>query len=209
MGSAERELIMRSLLLLVIIIPVLGVRRFSPFLGFGEIFRKPFPWKIQPFIDLYGSKCPGSARRIEAKEPVPLPAEAEGNKLKLGELVALKPDQHPMEGTVYYNKDDESMIIVSKFFYPSPGPDAFFWAGEDSPGCDENSIRNSSYNLAPGVLGSSDYLSPQQPILPAYDGLQGDLVLRLPAGKTVRDLQWICVWCREYLQNFGKVKINL
>ena len=36
--------------------------------------------------------------RINAKEPVPLPAEAEVNKVKLGELVALKPEQHPMEG---------------------------------------------------------------------------------------------------------------
>ena len=49
------------------------------------------------------------------------------------------------------------MIIVSHFFYPSPGPDAFFWAGEDSPGCDENSIENSSYNMAPGKLASKSY----------------------------------------------------
>ena len=51
------------------------------------------------------------------------------------------------------------MIVVSDFFYPSPGPDAFFWAGEDSPGCDENSIENSSYNMAPGKLASKSYIS--------------------------------------------------
>ena len=59
-----------------------------------------------------------------------------------------------VSGTIYYNKDDESMIIVSGFYYPSPGPDAFFWAGEDSPGCNDNSIENGSYNMSPGTLGS-------------------------------------------------------
>ena len=75
-------------------------------------------------------------------------------KKKLGELVALKPEMHPMRGTIYYNKDDESMIIVSGFYYPSPGPDAFFWAGSDSPGCDEHSIDHHSYPMAPGKVGS-------------------------------------------------------
>ena len=49
------------------------------------------------------------------------------------------------------------MLIVSDFFYPSPGPDAFFWAGEDSPGCDENSVENNSYNLAPGKPGGKKH----------------------------------------------------
>ena len=60
-------------------------------------------------------------------------------------------------GTVSYSKDDLSKIVVSDFYYPSPGPDAFFWAGEDTPGCDEKSIENLSYNLTPGKLGSKFY----------------------------------------------------
>ena len=50
------------------------------------------------------------------------------------------------------------MLVVSDFFYPSPGPDAFFWAGEDHPGCNEKSIENNSYNLAPGKLGSKEHI---------------------------------------------------
>ena len=41
------------------------------------------------------------------------------------------------------------MLTVVKFKYPSPGPDAFFWAGETGQ-CDEKSVDNKSYNLVPG-----------------------------------------------------------
>ena len=34
------------------------------------------------------------------------------------------------------------------------GPDAFFWAGEDSPGCNDDSIGDTSYSLTPGEVGS-------------------------------------------------------
>ena len=48
------------------------------------------------------------------------------------------------------------MIIVSGFYYTQPGPDAFFWAGEDSPGCNEDSIEHNSYPMAPGQVGSME-----------------------------------------------------
>ena len=37
--------------------------------------------------------------RLEPKKQ-PIPAKSDVNKVKLGELVALKPEQHPMEGQV-------------------------------------------------------------------------------------------------------------
>ena len=59
-----------------------------------------------------------------------------------------------MKGSVYFNEDNESQIIVRGFYYPNAGPDAFFWAGEDLPSCSEESVNGRSYNLAPGHVGS-------------------------------------------------------
>ena len=36
------------------------------------------------------------------------------------------------------------------------------------------------------TFSGSDYYREEQPILPAYDGTQGDLVLTLPAGVSTR-----------------------
>ena len=38
----------------------------------------------------------------------------------------------------------------------------------------------------PPLLAATDYQSADQPILPAYDGTQGDLVLTLPPGANTR-----------------------
>ena len=35
-------------------------------------------------------------------------------------------------------------------------------------------------------VSGTDYHSKNQPILPPYDGEQSDIMMRLPAGKTVR-----------------------
>ena len=52
-----------------------------------------------------------------------------------------------------FRLDDPSVLTVADFRYTNPGPDAFFWAGEEG-GCDPASIDNKSYNLAPGRVGS-------------------------------------------------------
>ena len=52
-----------------------------------------------------------------------------------------------------FRLDDPSVLTVDDFRYTNPGPDAFFWAGEEG-GCDPASIDNKSYNLAPGRVGS-------------------------------------------------------
>ena len=46
------------------------------------------------------------------------------------------------------------MITISKLNYPVLGPDAFFWAGDDSPGCNDDSIGDTAYALTPGKVGS-------------------------------------------------------
>jgi len=127
---------------------------------------------------------------------------------KVGELPAQKAEMHPMSGSIFFNDADESQIIVRGFYYSQPGPDAFFWAGEDEPSCSEQSVGGRNYLLAPGQVGSTDYYNEAQPILPAYHGDQGDLVLTLPAGASTRNLKWICVWCRKFAANFGTLKIN-
>merc|ERR1712025_590774 len=123
-------------------------------------------------------------------------------KSQKGDLPEFAPKQHPMRGTIYFNPANQSQIIVKDFYYPKPGPDAFFWVGESLPSCSSESIKKTkNYLLDPYTVGSSDYYREDQPILPAYDGTQGDLVLTLPAGASTSDLKWICVWCRMYAHN--------
>merc|ERR1719516_211364 len=127
---------------------------------------------------------------------------------KVGELPQRVPEMHPMRGSVYFDDNDDSKIIVRGFYYPQAGPDAFFWAGEDEPSCSKESIGGKNYLLAPGQVGSTDYFNKNQPILPTYTGQEGDMVLTLPPGASTRNLKWICVWCRKFTQNFGTLKIN-
>merc|ERR1712106_77831 len=126
---------------------------------------------------------------------------------KLGSLSPSKPEKHPMSGDVFYRLDDESVITVVNFFYSKPGPDAFFWVGE-SGSCNPDSIGKKSYPLAPGKVGTRNYDDSKQPILPAYDGSEKDLVLRLPEGVTVKDLKWLCVWCRKFQANLGEIQLK-
>jgi len=128
--------------------------------------------------------------------------------IKVGDLPQRVPEMHPMRGSVFFNAADDSQIIVRGFYYPQAGPDAFFWAGEDEPGCSEESIAGRNYLLAPGIVGSRDYYNQDQPILPPYSGTEGDIVLTLPPGVSARNLKWICVWCRKFAQNFGTLKIK-
>eukprot|EP00092_Neocalanus_flemingeri_P015511 GFUD01016791.1.p1 GENE.GFUD01016791.1~~GFUD01016791.1.p1 ORF type:complete len:167 (+),score=22.98 GFUD01016791.1:99-599(+) len=128
--------------------------------------------------------------------------------VKLGQLPS-PIAKHPLNGTVYYRKDHPSVITISKLYYPIMGPDAFFWAGEDSPGCNDDSIGDTSYYLPVGKVGSTEYYSRELEILPAYDGTEKDVILRLPAGVTVRQLKWFCLWCRDFSVNFGQIDFDV
>jgi hypothetical protein len=75
---------------------------------------------------------------------------------KLGDLIELKAEQHPLNGTVYYRVDNPSILTVTGFHYQQPGTDAFFWAGEKrvNGGCNDDNVGDTSYSLAPGEIGS-------------------------------------------------------
>ena len=116
-------------------------------------------------------------------------------------------------GSVYYRVSDPGTLVVVGLHYTQPGPDAFFWAGERrvNGGCNDDNIASDSYSLHPGQVGSklwqisdkddilikehnqfrtcildNDYYDVAKPVLPAYDGSQKDIILRLPYGVTVR-----------------------
>merc|ERR1712243_360224 len=129
---------------------------------------------------------------------------------KLGDLVELKSAMHPLNGSVYYRVSDPGTLVVVGLHYTKPGPDAFFWAGERrvNGGCNDDNIASDSYSLHPGQVGNNDYYDIAKPVLPAYDGSQKDIILRLPYGVTVRDLKWICIWCREFSENFCQINIE-
>jgi len=146
-------------------------------------------------------------RRVKSYNPAPQNYNQVHYLQYLGNLTENAPEKHPLGGKVYFRKDDESVITISRFFYTKPGPDAFFWAGEEGE-CDEKSINNKSYNLAPGSQARTDYYDKSQPILPVYEGKQSDVILRLPKGVSVKDLKWLCIWCRKFKVNFGGLKLN-
>ncbi|XP_048486593.1 protein Skeletor, isoforms B/C isoform X3 [Plutella xylostella] len=100
---------------------------------------------------------------------------------------------HGIKGTVY--AVDEATVFVRGFAYDGTGPDAYFWVG-DSP-------QPSPEGLL--VPYPDDYSSREPPILQAHSGT--DILLRLPAGKRLRDIKWLSVWCRRFTVNFGDVFI--
>lgn len=136
-----------------------------------------------------GKSQPSSILNIIAETPKTNKEEAETVSLTfVGELPEFAPEQHPMKGSVFFNPANESQIIVRDFYYPQPGPDAFFWAGESLPACSTESINSTNYLLDTDRVGTTDYSDESQPILPAYDGTQGDLSLTLPPGAKTKSV---------------------
>ncbi|XP_052749030.1 protein Skeletor, isoforms B/C [Galleria mellonella] len=100
---------------------------------------------------------------------------------------------HGIRGTVY--AVDESTVFVRGFAYDGTGPDAYFWVGDTPQPSPEGTL----------VPYPEDYNSRDPPILKAHTN--SDILLRLPAGKRLRDIKWISVWCRRFTVNFGDVFI--
>ncbi|XP_014365174.2 protein Skeletor, isoforms B/C [Papilio machaon] len=101
---------------------------------------------------------------------------------------------HGIRGTVY--AVDESTVFVRGFAYDGTGPDAYFWVGDTPQPSPEGTL----------VPYPEDYASRDPPVLTAHTN--SDILLRLPAGKRLRDIKWISVWCRRFTVNFGDVFIN-
>jgi len=98
---------------------------------------------------------------------------------------------HGVQGDVF--AVDESTVFIKKFYYDGDGPDAYFWAGTSTDLPDENGF------IIPDEKGSTKPLA-------KYIGQ--NLVLRLPEGKTLRDLTYISVWCRKVSANFGHLELK-
>jgi len=126
---------------------------------------------------------------------------------KLGTLSpSREKSTNKLAGDVFYRDNDDSKLTVVNFLYPDPGPNTVFWVGETGD-CDSNSIGKNSYILTPGKAGSRDYHA-NHAFLRSYRGNEGDVVLRLPEGVQVKDLSWLCIWCKEYEVNYGAIKLK-
>ncbi|XP_076363990.1 protein Skeletor, isoforms B/C-like [Tachypleus tridentatus] len=96
---------------------------------------------------------------------------------------------HGVKGTVYAaNKDT---FFIKGFSYDGEGPDAFFWAGSTSTPSEDGFIVPDE-NETKNVLGRYN---------------NKDIWIKLPNGKTIKDLKWLSVWCREFKVNFGSLNI--
>ncbi|KOB77550.1 Protein Skeletor, isoforms B/C [Operophtera brumata] len=93
---------------------------------------------------------------------------------------------HGIRGTVY--AVDENTLYVRGFAYDGTGPDAYFWVGDTPQPSPEGTL----------VPYPEDYVTRDPPILSAHQN--SDILLRLPAGKRLRDIKWLSV-------NFGDVFI--
>ncbi|GFY52085.1 hypothetical protein TNIN_465451 [Trichonephila inaurata madagascariensis] len=105
------------------------------------------------------------------------------------EIGAFKTYAHDVEGRVY--AVDDRTIYIKGFTYDGQGPDAFFWAGSTSK-------PDPSGFIIPDEKGKK---------VPLQAYRDKDLLLRLPDGKTLRNIKWIAVWCRKFYANFGDVFI--
>lgn len=109
----------------------------------------------------------------------------------LGELPTYA---HGVTGQVWADTRDPELrtVRIVNLNYDGTGPDAYFWAGTSAK---------------PDVTGF---------IIPDENGskkpLKGyknaDIVLKLPKGKSLRDIKWFSIWCRKFRVNFGDIKLN-
>lgn len=95
---------------------------------------------------------------------------------------------------------NSSNVLIKGFTYDGQGPDAFFLAGTS----DRPSNKGDVVLPVPFTGEHFNYSSNKIPILGQYDGTK-DVELTLPPGKSVEQLRWISVWCRDYSINFGHV----
>ncbi|XP_046383111.1 protein Skeletor, isoforms B/C [Ischnura elegans] len=104
----------------------------------------------------------------------------------LGKLNTL---HHSVSGDVY--AVDSRTLHIRDFTYDGEAPDAFFYAGTSKvPSGSGFRIRDEKGTL--NVLGKYN---------------KKHVTLTLPEGKTLSNIRWFSVWCREFEVNFADVKI--
>ncbi|RZF32736.1 hypothetical protein LSTR_LSTR005929 [Laodelphax striatellus] len=107
---------------------------------------------------------------------------------------SFKSFEHKVKGDVY--AVDETTLFIKGFTYDGTAPDAYFWVGNTQRPSPEGYIVPHP---------EEDYNGRDPPILGRYH--MADVILKLPQGKRVRDIQWLAVWCRRFTVNFGDVVI--
>lgn len=86
---------------------------------------------------------------------------------------------------------DAKTFYIPNLHYDGAGPAAYFWVGNGSE----------PHRLGIKVPNEVRSLEPLR-------GYQGeDIEIQLPGSLTVYDIDWLCVWCIRYTQNFGHVML--
>lgn len=99
---------------------------------------------------------------------------------------------HNISGDVY--AVDEQTIFIKAFHYDGLAPDAYFWSSVVS-------LQPSSIEafIVPDEKGSTK---------PLERYIDKDVVLRLPEGKTLREINWLSIWSRQMKESCGDILIG-
>ncbi|CAK9799996.1 Protein Skeletor, isoforms B/C [Anthophora plagiata] len=121
-------------------------------------------------------------------------SHASRESAKYGKLIGnLKTYAHRINGEVYVV--DDTMIFIKGFSYDGTGPDAYFWVG--------NSTKPDPQG---NIVPYPEVEKGREPkVLKMYNDT--DIILKLPDGIRVRDINWLSVWCRRFTVNFADVFI--
>lgn len=104
-----------------------------------------------------------------------------------GELISRS---HGVAADVYVA--DEVTIILRQFNYNGGGPDPIFWAGPS------NLVNQMGFQLQ-DARGRGI-----QPFSGRF--VDQDVVLKLPSGRTVREIRWFSVYCQDSNKSYGDVQ---
>lgn len=99
---------------------------------------------------------------------------------------------HNVSGNVY--AVDEQTLFIKSFNYDGLAPDAYFWSSVVS----QQPVAADGF-IVPDEKGSTK---------PLEKYLDKDIVLRLPEGKTLREINWLWVWSRQTKENLGEIVIS-
>lgn len=99
---------------------------------------------------------------------------------------------HNVSGDVY--AVDEQTLFIRAFNYDGLAPDAYFWS----------SVSSAQPAAADGFIVPDEKGSTK----PLERYVDKDIVLRLPEGKTLREINWLCVWSRQRRENSGEIMIG-
>ena len=105
----------------------------------------------------------------------------------LGQLFGLS---HGVGGKIYAL--DDRTIVLRELNYDGFGPDAYFWAGKGRPSLTGFKI--------PDETGSTTPLKKYR---------NANVRITLPQGKTLRDIDYIGLYCKKFQENFGSIRVNM